>query len=53
MELKVKASKAKLVVELIRDAGRTQIEPGSITALGIGPDADDKIDLIIKDLKLL
>ncbi|MFA5333430.1 MAG: peptidyl-tRNA hydrolase Pth2 [Candidatus Nanoarchaeia archaeon] len=53
MELKVKAAKAKLVVELIRDAGRTQIEPGSITALGIGPDTDEKVDSVIKDLKLL
>jgi PTH2 family peptidyl-tRNA hydrolase len=53
MELKVKAAKAKLVVELIRDAGRTQIEPGSITALGIGPDIDEHIDAVIKDLKLL
>ncbi|MFA5303500.1 MAG: peptidyl-tRNA hydrolase Pth2 [Candidatus Nanoarchaeia archaeon] len=53
MELKVKAAKAGLVVELIRDAGRTQIEPGSITALGIGPDTDEKVDAIINDLKLL
>lgn len=53
MELKVKAAKAKLVVELIRDAGRTQVEPGSVTALGIGPDSDEKIDAVIKYLKLL
>ncbi len=53
MELKVKAAKAKLVVELIRDAGRTQVEPGSVTALGIGPDTDEKIDAVTKDLKLL
>jgi len=53
MELKVKAAKAKLVVELIHDAGRTQVEPGSVTALGIGPDSDEKIDSVIKDLKLL
>jgi PTH2 family peptidyl-tRNA hydrolase len=53
MELKIRAAKAKLTVELIRDAGRTQIEPGSITAIGIGPDLDEKIDDITKDLKLL
>jgi len=53
MELKAKAAKAKLVVELIRDAGKTQVEPGSVTALGIGPDTDEKIDAIIKELKLL
>ncbi|MDD2678482.1 MAG: peptidyl-tRNA hydrolase Pth2 [Candidatus Nanoarchaeia archaeon] len=53
MDLKAKAGKAKLVVELIRDAGRTQIMPGSITAIGIGPDLEDKIDGITRDLKLL
>jgi PTH2 family peptidyl-tRNA hydrolase len=53
MELKIRAAKAKLVAEIIRDAGRTQVEPGSVTALGIGPDTDDKVDAIIKDLKLL
>jgi PTH2 family peptidyl-tRNA hydrolase len=53
MELKAKAAKAKLVVELIRDAGKTQVEPGSVTALGIGPDTDEKIDAVIKELKLL
>ena len=53
LDLKVKAAKAGLVVELIKDAGRTQITPGSITALGIGPDNDDKVDTIIKELKLL
>jgi PTH2 family peptidyl-tRNA hydrolase len=53
VELKVKAAKAKLVVEIIRDAGRTQIAPGSVTALGIGPDTDEKIDAITRDLKLL
>jgi peptidyl-tRNA hydrolase, PTH2 family len=53
LDLKIKAAKAGLVVELIRDAGRTQIIPGSITALGIGPELDEKVDVIIKDLKLL
>jgi len=38
---------------LIKDAGRTQIEPGSITALGIGPAKEDLIDKFTKNLKLL
>ncbi|PIX43420.1 peptidyl-tRNA hydrolase, partial [archaeon CG_4_8_14_3_um_filter_38_5] len=37
----------------IRDAGRTQIPPNTITALGIGPDNEEKIDKIVKNLKLL
>ena len=43
----------KLKCEIIRDAGLTQIEPGSITALGIGPADDKKIDKITGKLKLL
>ena len=38
---------------LIKDAGRTEIEAGTRTALAIGPDEDKKIDEITKDLKLL
>jgi PTH2 family peptidyl-tRNA hydrolase len=38
---------------LVSDAGLTQVESGSETALGIGPDEDGKIDRITKDLKLL
>lgn len=42
-----------LVRCLITDAGKTTISPGTVTALGIGPDSDDKVDKVIKDLKLL
>ena len=37
----------------IYDAGRTQIDPGTFTTLGIGPAPEEKIDLLIKDLKVL
>lgn len=47
------AKKDKLPCALINDAGLTQIEPGTITALGIGPDKDEKIDNITSKLKLL
>src|SRR3989344_7023940 len=36
------AKRAGLPAAIIKDAGRTQIEPGSPTAVGIGP-ADDEI----------
>ena len=38
---------------LIEDAGRTVIPEGTITCLGIGPAADEDIDAISADLKLL
>lgn len=47
------AKKEKLHCALINDAGLTQIEPGTITALGIGPDVDEKIDKITGKLRLL
>jgi PTH2 family peptidyl-tRNA hydrolase len=48
-----KAKAAKLKCVIITDAGRTQIEPGTMTALGIGPDSDVKIDKVTSKLKLL
>ncbi|OYT35169.1 MAG: aminoacyl-tRNA hydrolase [Candidatus Aenigmarchaeota archaeon ex4484_52] len=54
IDIEKKAKKAKIASSIIRDAGLTQIEPNTITAIGIGPDEDKKIDLIIpKELKLL
>lgn len=47
------AKDAGLPCSLIRDAGKTQIDPGTITAVGIGPAKDEKIDLRIAHLKLL
>ena len=47
------SKKEKLPCEVIRDAGLTQVEPGTITALGIGPANDRKIDKITGKLKLL
>lgn len=36
----------------IRDAGRTELEPGTVTAVGIGPAADDRIDAVTGHLDL-
>jgi len=47
------AKKENLPSEIIYDAGLTQIKPGSVTALGIGPADNKKIDKITEKLKLL
>lgn len=47
------AKKMGLITSLIRDAGRTQIAPNSITVLGIGPAPKDIIDKVTGHLKLL
>jgi PTH2 family peptidyl-tRNA hydrolase len=38
---------------LIRDAGRTQIPEGSLTALGLGPSSEEKLARLTGKLKLL
>lgn len=47
------AKAAKLATALIADAGKTQVAAGSKTALGIGPDNDEKIDKVTGNLKVL
>ena len=47
------AKDAGLVTALITDAGKTVVAPGTETCIAIGPDDDEKIDGITKDLKLL
>ncbi len=40
-------------VSLIKDAGHTVVEPGTITCLGAGPDLEDKIDRVTGSLKMV
>ena len=44
---------AKLPYVVISDAGHTQIPAGSVTVIGIGPDASEKIDKITGGFKLM
>ncbi len=50
--LQQKATKQKIPCFLVTDAGMTEIAPGTITALGIGPDKDEKMDKITGNLAL-
>ncbi len=53
LSIKKEADKLKITTALIKDAGRTEIKPGTITALGIGPDKEEIIDKVTGKLKLL
>ncbi len=37
---------------IVRDAGHTQLEPGTVTALAVGPAADDRVDSVTGELSL-
>ncbi|MFO7835052.1 MAG: peptidyl-tRNA hydrolase Pth2 [Candidatus Thorarchaeota archaeon] len=53
IELKNQANSYNIAHYLVRDAGMTQLSPGTATVLGIGPARDHKIDKITGSLKLL
>lgn len=53
LELRRKARNAGVTAEVIHDAGRTQIESGSLTVLGVGPAPKSEVDKITGHLKLL
>ncbi len=53
IKYKQEAEDEGLVTGLITDAGKTVVEPGTVTCLGIGPDKEDKIDKVTGNLKML
>ena len=48
-----RAKKAGLVCYLVKDAGHTEIPPGTETVVGIGPGSRREIDKITGDLPLV
>ncbi|KOS19157.1 putative peptidyl-tRNA hydrolase 2 [Escovopsis weberi] len=53
LELRRKARELGITAEVIQDAGRTQIEAGSMTVLGVGPAPKSLVDQVTGHLKLL
>lgn len=51
-EVRDQATKKGLVTSLIADAGRTQVKPGEVTVLGIGPGRSELIDSIVGHMRL-
>lgn len=53
IEIIKKAQAYGIVTTVIRDAGKTQIEPNTMTCCGFGPDSSAKLDKLTGHLKLL
>jgi peptidyl-tRNA hydrolase, PTH2 family len=52
-EIATQARAAGLPAEVIHDAGRTQLEPGTPTCCSVGPAEASRIDAVTGDLTLL
>ncbi|MEF8825935.1 MAG: peptidyl-tRNA hydrolase Pth2 [Halapricum sp.] len=51
-ELAEKADTEGIPHAIVRDAGHTQLDPGTVTALAVGPAAEDRVDSVTGDLSL-
>lgn len=51
-EIERNAASEGLVTEMIVDAGLTEVPPGTVTCVGIGPAKADEVDKITGHLKL-
>jgi PTH2 family peptidyl-tRNA hydrolase len=52
-ELAESASANGLPHAVVRDAGHTELEPGTVTALGVGPASETAVDGVTGSLSLL
>ncbi len=53
LDLNEAAERRGLPSALVRDAGHTQVESGTLTALAVGPAADADVDAVTGELSLL
>lgn len=52
-ELREEAAEMDLPTELVQDAGLTELPPGTVTVLAVGPAPNQHIDKITRELPLL
>ena len=52
-QLKERARRSDIVFNVVTDAGRTEVDPGTITCIGLGPDKEDVLDELTGSLKLV
>ncbi|MCL5437125.1 MAG: aminoacyl-tRNA hydrolase, partial [Candidatus Thermoplasmatota archaeon] len=52
-EVREEAKKRGLVVSTVADAGLTEIPPGTVTCVGIGPARNEDVDPVTGSLSLL
>lgn len=52
-QLERMARESDIIHKIITDAGRTEVEPGTITCLGLGPEKDSILDDITGELSLM
>ena len=50
-ELMIKAKSAGLITHMVKDAGHTEVPPGTITVLGIGPAPKSSINALTGELE--
>ena len=52
-KIKQDAEDHGIVNALIQDAGHTELTPGTLTCVGVGPDKEEKVDAITGHLKMV
>lgn len=53
LKLHKEARSQGLPAYLVKDAGKTETEPGTVTCLGVGPGEEQRVDKVTGELKLL
>lgn len=53
LEIAKRANELGVGYYIVKDAGHTQVSPGSKTVIALGPGTDEELDVISGHLKLL